>query len=102
MIVKATFGCGIVFYRIMQQILAFVHGRHAEALEAAARAEPMLGAAMAMPIEATYHFYHALTLTALYPAASLRNRQNIAASLRINWRSSNFGPRTARRIIVIA
>jgi PAS domain S-box-containing protein len=69
-IVKATFGCGIVFYRIMQQILAFVHGRHAEALEAAARAEPMLGAAMAMPIEATYHFYHALTLTALYPAAS--------------------------------
>jgi PAS domain S-box-containing protein len=69
-IVKATFGCGIVFYRIMQQILAFVHGRHAEALEAAARAEPMLGAAMAMPIEATYHFFHALTLTALYPAAS--------------------------------
>jgi PAS domain S-box-containing protein len=69
-IVEATFGCGIVFYRIMQQILAFVHGRHAEALEAAARAEPMLGAAMAMPIEATYHFCHALTLTALYPAAS--------------------------------
>jgi len=69
-IVKATFGCGIVFYRIMQQILAFVHGRYAEALEAAARAEPMLGAAMAMPIEATYHFCHALTLTALYPAAS--------------------------------
>ena len=52
-IVKATFGCGIVFYRIMQQILAFVHGRYAEALEAAARAEPMLSAAMAMPIEAT-------------------------------------------------
>ena len=69
-IVKATFGCGIVFYRIMQQILAFVHGQYAEALEAAARAEPMLSAAMAMPIEATYHFCHALTLTALYPAAS--------------------------------
>ena len=69
-IVKATFGCGVVFYRIMQQILAFVHGRYAEALEAAAQAEPVLGAAMAMPIEATYHFCHALTLTALYPAAS--------------------------------
>jgi predicted ATPase len=41
-IVKATFGCGIVFYRIMQQILAFVHGRYAQALEAAAHAEPML------------------------------------------------------------
>jgi PAS domain S-box-containing protein len=69
-IVKATFGCGVVFYRVMQQILAFVHGRYAEALEAAAQAEPVLGAAMAMPIEATYHFCHALTLTALYPAAS--------------------------------
>ena len=69
-IVKATFGCGIVFYRIMQQLLAFIHGRYTEALEAAALAEPMLGAAMAMPIEATYHFCHALTLTALYPAAA--------------------------------
>jgi len=69
-IVKATFGCGIVFYHIMQQILAFIHGRYTEALEAAARAEPVLGAAMAMPIEATFHFCHALTLTALYPAAS--------------------------------
>jgi PAS domain S-box-containing protein len=69
-IVKATFGCGIVFYRIMQQILAFVHGEYAQALEAAGKAEPVLGAAMAMPIEATYHFIHALTLTALYPTAS--------------------------------
>jgi PAS domain S-box-containing protein len=69
-IVKATFGCGIVFYRIMQQILAYVHGRYADALEAAAQAEAVLSAAMAMPIEATYHFCHALTLVALYPAAS--------------------------------
>ena len=74
-IVKATFGCGIVFYHIMKQILAFVHGRHTEALDAAAQAEPILGAAMAMPIEATYHFYHALTLTALYPAASGAQQQ---------------------------
>jgi predicted ATPase len=69
-IVKATFGCGIVFYRIMQQILAFVHGEYTQALEAAGKAEPVLSAAMAMPIEATYHFIHALTLTALYPTAT--------------------------------
>ena len=81
MIVQATFGCGIVSYRIMQQILAFVHGQYAEALEAAAQAEPMLGAAMAMPIEATYHFCHALTLTALTLRLPLRNRQNIDGSL---------------------
>jgi hypothetical protein len=46
-IVKATFGCGIVFYRIMQQILAFVHGEYAQALEAAGKAEPVLSAAIA-------------------------------------------------------
>ena len=66
---KSSFGCGIVFHRIMKQILAFLHGRHAEALDAARLAEPMLGAARATPIEATHHFYHALTLTALYPGA---------------------------------
>ena len=51
----------------MKQILAFLHGRHVEALEAAHLAEPMLDAARATPIEATHHFFHALTLTALYP-----------------------------------
>ncbi len=79
-IAKATFGCGIVFYHIMKQILAFLHGRHAEALECAMRAEPVLGAAMAMPIEATHHFIHALTLIALHPTASEAQRQ---ASTRI-------------------
>ena len=66
---KASFGCGIVFYQIMKQVLAYLHGRFADALEAARGAEPMLGAARATPIEATHHFYHALTLTALYPDA---------------------------------
>ena len=69
-IAKAAFGCGIVFYHIMKQILGFLYGRWTEALAAAEQAEPVLGAAMAMPIEATYHFFHALTLTALYPTAS--------------------------------
>jgi PAS domain S-box-containing protein len=66
-IAKASFGCGIVFHHIMKQMLAVVYGRYTEALAAAERAEPVLGAAMAMPIEATHHFFHALTLAALYP-----------------------------------
>jgi len=66
-ITKAAFGCGIVFYHIMKQILGFLYGQYAKALASAEQAEPVLGAAMAMPIEATYHFFHALTLTALYP-----------------------------------
>ena len=75
-LVKATFGCGIVFYHIMKQILAYLYGRHAQALDSAAAAEPVLGAAMGMPIEATYHFYHALTLTALYPTASVVQQEH--------------------------
>src|SRR5712664_547127 len=80
-IAKATFGCGIVFHHIMKQILAFLHGRHAEALECAKQAEPVLAAAMAMPIEATYHFIHALTLIALQPGASGAERQELARLL---------------------
>src|SRR4029077_9167907 len=51
-------------------ILAVLYGRYTEALAAAEQAEPVLGAAMAMPIEATYHFFHALTIAALYPTAA--------------------------------
>jgi PAS domain S-box-containing protein len=80
-IAKATFGCGIVFHHIMKQILAFLHGRHAEALECAKRAEPVLAAATAMPIEATHHFIHALTLIALQPGASGAERQELARLL---------------------
>ena len=80
-IAKAAFGCGIVFHPIMKQILAFLHGRHAEALDAARLAEPMLGAAMATPIEATHHFYHALTLTALYPGAPPNEQAQFASLL---------------------
>jgi PAS domain S-box-containing protein len=78
---KASFGCGIVFHRIMKQILAFVHGRHSDALDAARLAEPLLGAARATPIEATHHFYHALTLTALYPGAPASERAELARLL---------------------
>jgi PAS domain S-box-containing protein len=80
-IAKAAFGCGIVLHQVMKQVLAFLHGRHAEALDAAHLAEPMLGAAMATPIEATYHFYHALTLTAMYPSAPSNEQAQLASLL---------------------
>jgi PAS domain S-box-containing protein len=80
-VVSAAFGCGIVFYHIMKQMLAFLHGRYAEALHFSAEAEPFLGAAMAMPIEATYHFYHALTLLALYPTVSAAQQQEYKQTL---------------------
>ena len=80
-VVNATFGCGIAFYHIMKLVLAFLHGRYAEALAAAKRAEPVLPAAAAMPIEATYHVFHALTLAALLPSVSPGERDEYARVL---------------------
>jgi predicted ATPase/signal transduction histidine kinase len=65
----ATFGAGLAFFHIMKLVAAVTFGFHAEALEFARQAQPVLGAVMAMPIEATYHFYYALTLAALDPQA---------------------------------
>jgi PAS domain S-box-containing protein len=103
-VVSAAFGCGIVFYHIMKQMLAFLYGRHTEALDFAAQAEPFLGAAMAMPIEASYYFYHALTLTALYPTASAAQQEDYRRAIDVTleklkvWADNcpeNFGNRHA-------
>ena len=81
-LVKANFVCGFVFYHIMKQILAYLDRRFEKALDFAVRAEPVIGAVVAMPIEATYHFLHALTLTALYPTASASQQQDYARVLK--------------------
>jgi predicted ATPase/signal transduction histidine kinase len=80
-IVNATFGCGIAFYHIMKQILAFHNDEYAQALDYAAQAERVLPAVMSMPIEATWHFYHALILTALYPTASAAQQREYSQIL---------------------
>jgi PAS domain S-box-containing protein len=80
-IARSSFGCGIAFHRIMKQVLAFLHGRFAEALDAAGEAELVLDAARALPIEATHHFFHALTLTALYSAAPANEQAQFARLL---------------------
>jgi PAS domain S-box-containing protein len=80
-IAKAAFGCGAVFHPIMKQCLAYLYGRHAESLDAARAAAPLLGAAMATPIEATHHFYYALALTALYPSVSPQEQTEFASLL---------------------
>ncbi len=74
-IIKSNFGCAIGVYRIIKVMLAFLDGRYADALEAADRAEAVLSSVMALAIEPTYHFFHVLTLTALYPQASGEQQQ---------------------------
>ncbi|WP_341272031.1 trifunctional serine/threonine-protein kinase/ATP-binding protein/sensor histidine kinase [Paraburkholderia ginsengiterrae] len=74
-IIKSNFGCAIGVYHIIKVMLAFLDGRYADALKAADRAEAVLSSVMALSIEATYHFFHVLTLTALYPEASAEQQQ---------------------------
>lgn len=78
---KATFGCGIVTHRIMKQFSAYVFGAFEASLAEADRAAEVLGAAMAMPLEATHHFFRALALAALHDEAPAERRAEIALSL---------------------
>lgn len=61
-IADANFGCGIAFGHVIDLILAYYRGDVASARAAAEATVPNLGAIMAMPIEATFHFFRALTL----------------------------------------
>jgi predicted ATPase/signal transduction histidine kinase len=67
---KARFGAGSALGQLAKQILAFTYEQYPKALAAAAQVSSNLSTVRAQPSEATYHFYHALTLTALYPYAS--------------------------------
>ena len=80
-VVKATFGTGIAFYQIMKEILAFHEGRYDEAHAAANAARPVLPSIMAVPIEATHHFYEGLTIAALASRASAEKQRSYARTL---------------------
>ncbi|WP_027778717.1 AAA family ATPase [Paraburkholderia caledonica] len=73
-IAKSNFGCGIAFHHIMNLMLAYLEGRYDDALHAAHCAQSVIGAAMALPIEATFYFFHALTLAALDASAGDEQR----------------------------
>ena len=68
-------GSALTYYHIMKQVTAFTHGQYAAALASAAQAGPALRYVSGMVLEASHHFYHALTLTALYPEASIAQQQ---------------------------
>ena len=80
-IMKATFGGGMAVHHVIKQISAFTSGRYSEALESAALAAEVLPTVMTLPIEATHHFYLALTLAALYPQAPPTRQHEFAQTL---------------------
>jgi predicted ATPase/signal transduction histidine kinase len=63
---KAEFGSGVFYHHLLKQMAAVIFGRFSEALESAHRAEPFRNAVVGTMFETTHHFYHALSLTALY------------------------------------
>ena len=99
-IIKSNFGCAIGVYRIIKVMLAFLDGKYADALEAAQRADAVLSSVMALAIEPTYHFIHALTLTALYPHATAQQqhayRRVLATSLKKFALWAEHGPENYR------
>ncbi len=76
---KASFGPGIAACLIMKEIAAFTFGHYAAAREAAQSACATLP--QGGPLEATHHFYHALTLIALFPDATQTQRAELVPVL---------------------
>lgn len=77
----ASFFPGVFFYHAMKFFAAYLLGELDEALRSAAQAEALLAAALAMPIYATFHFYHALALLAVMPAQDDEARTSSARSV---------------------
>jgi predicted ATPase/signal transduction histidine kinase len=78
---EAGFGLGVAYHRIMRLVAAYHAGRFEEALEWADRGAPRLLHVASMANEATFHFFHGLTMTALWPEASPARRAVFAQSL---------------------
>ncbi|MCP3142766.1 sensor histidine kinase [Pyxidicoccus xibeiensis] len=80
-ITEAAFGCGLVFFHTMKLITAYLAGDDAEALHHADEAKKTLSAAMAMPMEATFYFFHALLLARIHPRRTEAEQREIAKTL---------------------
>ncbi len=79
--VATAHGYGIAFYHVVKQVTPTLMGRHEEALAAATKAASMLAKISSSTIESSHHFYSALAMTALYPAADPARRREFAPAL---------------------
>ena len=79
---KANFGAAWARFHLMRQVAAFTFGRYHEALQAAEAAAGVQHFFLASVHESTHHFYHALTMTALYADVSQERQGQFMAALR--------------------
>jgi signal transduction histidine kinase len=89
-VTDAAFMCGVVFYHVMKLIAAYLFGDEDLALVHATEAKRTLSAAMAMPMEATFYFFHALVLARIYARAEEEERREILARLGEHSRKLGF------------
>ncbi|MBZ4421619.1 ATP-binding sensor histidine kinase [Myxococcus sp. RHSTA-1-4] len=80
-IAGAAFGCGIVFFHMMKLITAYLAGDDAEALHHADEAKKTLSAVLAMPMEATFYYFHALLLARIHPRRTEEEQREIERTL---------------------
>jgi PAS domain S-box-containing protein len=78
----ARLGISIAAYHILKLADACIFGRHAQAQEHAMRATATLREVMASALEATFHFYHALTMAALYRESPADRQHEFACALK--------------------
>ncbi|SHH04092.1 AAA family ATPase [Massilia sp. CF038] len=78
---RANYGAARPRFHLMRQIAAFTFGRFDEALQAADAASADQYFFLASVNEATHHFYHALTMAALYPDAPRERQVRFMAAL---------------------
>jgi predicted ATPase len=78
---KASFGAARARYHLMRQIAAFTFGRFHEALQAAEAAAEDQHFFLASVNESTHHFYHALTMAALYADVPRERQVRFMAAL---------------------
>jgi PAS domain S-box-containing protein len=77
----AAYTCGIVWYHTMKLILTYLMGEDAASRVHAEEAKKALSAVMAMPIEATFYFFHALVLSRSYRDSEATDRAELLKTL---------------------
>ncbi len=78
---KASFGAARARFHLMRQVAAFTFGRFHEALQAAEAAAADQHFFLASVNDSTHHFYHALTMTALYADVPRERQVRFMAAL---------------------
>jgi PAS domain S-box-containing protein len=81
---EAQYGYGLGHHHITKQVEHYTFGRYVDALVAAKQAETIMPTSLrTLSSMVTHHFYHALTLMALYPDADPESRKTYMEKLEV-------------------